>query len=76
MRTGGIDMDGSQDQLFSQANLEALLGHLPAGALSVELVEVVSSAASEEDARIRIKALMDKRLEGERGKLDATAPNA
>jgi hypothetical protein len=69
-------MGGAQNQLFSQANLEALIGHLPAGVLSAELVEAVSSAASEEDARIRIEALMDKRLEGERGKLDVTAPNA
>ena len=70
-------MDSSQDdQLFNDANLEALLSHLPDSALSAQIVDALRSASSEVDARGRIEGLMRSRLESVRGELDAKTPLA
>ena len=69
-------MGSSREQLFSQANLHALLGHLPATALSTRLVKALSDSTSEEDAANRIEELVQSRLADERGEVDAEAPIA
>ena len=57
--------------VFSSANLDALVGHLPDGSLSNEIVVALRSATTETKAQDAIRAIVQGRIDTERASLDA-----
>ena len=66
----------SPGTVFSSANLDALLGHLPADSLSAEIVAALRTATTDAEARAALQAITQARIDEERARLSAETASA